>query len=89
MQRTPWIGPSVGRSERRCCQRCCHCGPLVADCVQANMALTRSDGGADGRTRTDNRLFTRQVRYQLRHASRVPANATGGGPGLQDRGLSR
>ena len=27
--------------------------------------------GADGRTRTDNRLFTRQVRYQLRHASRV------------------
>ena len=27
--------------------------------------------GADGRTRTDNRLFTRQVRYQLRHASIV------------------
>ena len=33
------------------------------------MPLTRGKSGADGRTRTDNRLFTRQVRYQLRHAS--------------------
>ena len=56
---------------------------------ERNSALTSVDSGADGRTRTDNRLFTRQVRYQLRHASRVPANATGGGPGLQGVGLSR
>ena len=33
------------------------------------IGLTRGKSGADGRTRTDNRLFTRQVRYQLRHAS--------------------
>ena len=40
--------------------------PVMAKCV-----LTRPNSGADGRTRTDNRLFTRQVRYQLRHASSV------------------
>jgi hypothetical protein len=42
----------------------------------SNEPLTREKSRADGRTRTDNRLFTRQVRYQLRHASSANAHPT-------------
>ncbi len=47
---------------------------------EAPMALCTSGIRAGGGTRTPNRLFTRQVRYQLRHAST---------PGRERRGRAK
>ena len=44
-------------------------------CIDGATFFVTPIGAGEG-TRTPNHLFTRQVRYRLRHASRMPDNAT-------------